>query len=304
MLNRRVFLRGASASLALTAGLGAYAFAIEPAFALDVTRYHVTPANWPAALTLKIAVIADIHACEPWMPASRIRAVAEVSNAMAPDLVVLLGDFNAGHPYVSRAVYPDQWAEALEGLRAPLGVHAILGNHDWWHGPVPGMRADEAEGVRRALRALGASVLENDAVRLSKDGQPFWLLGLGDQIAHPVRRGHFRGVDDLDRTVAKAKGDAPAILLAHEPFIFDRVPDRVALTLCGHTHGGQVNLPFAGPVLASRRYGPNRIYGHMVENKRHLVISAGLGTSILPVRFMRPPELVEVTVTGAAAPLT
>lgn len=303
MLNRRLFLQGTGAFAAASLGLGSYAFAIEPGLLLDVTRYRVTPASWPAALTLKIAVIADIHACDPWMPVDRIREVAGIANALDPDLIVLLGDFNAGHPYVTGAVYPDEWGEALSILRAPLGVHAILGNHDWWHGALPGMKSDGAESVRRALRAMGSTVLENDAIRLAKEGRPFWLVGLGDQMAHPLpRRGGFRGVDNLDLALAPLKDDAPAILLAHEPMIFDRVPKRVAVTLCGHTHGGQVNLPLAGPIAASVRYGANRVYGHMVENDRHLIISAGLGTSFMPVRFMRPPEVVEVTISGAAAP--
>lgn len=303
MLNRRLFLQGTGAFAAASLGLGSYAFAIEPGLLLDVTRYRVTPTSWPASLTLKIAVIADIHACDPWMPVDRIREVAGIANALNPDLIVLLGDFNAGHPYVTGAVYPDQWGEALSTLRAPLGVHAILGNHDWWHGALPGMKSDGAESVRRALRALGSTVLENDAIRLAKDGQPFWLVGLGDQMAHPLpRRGGFRGVDDLDVALAPLRDNAPAILLAHEPMIFDRVPKRVAVTLCGHTHGGQVNLPIAGPIAASVRYGANRVYGHMVENDRHLIISAGLGTSFMPVRFMRPPEVVEVTISGATAP--
>ena len=308
MLNRRLFLQGSSAFAVATAGLGGYAFGIEPGLLLDVTRYNVTPTSWPAALTLKISVIADIHACDPWMSVSRIREIVGISNAMAPDVVVLLGDFNAGHPYVTGAVYPDQWGEALEGLRAPLGVHAILGNHDWWHGALPGMRSDDGEAVRRALKALGAVVYENDAVRLSKDGQPFWLVGLGDQMAHPIRTpggrrwSGFHGVDNLDGALAKVRDDAPVVLMAHEPFIFDRVPKRVAVTLCGHTHGGQVDFPFLGPIIASRRYGPNRIYGHMIEDERHLIVSAGLGTSILPVRFRRPPEIVEVTISGPGAP--
>ena len=303
MLNRRLFLQGTGAFAAASLGLGSYAFAIEPGLLLDVTRYRVTPSSWPASLTVKIAVIADIHACDPWMPVDRIREVAGIANALNPDLIVLLGDFNAGHPYVTGAVYPEQWGEALSTLRAPLGVHAILGNHDWWHGALPGMKSDGAESVRRALRAVGSTVLENDAIRLAKDGQPFWLVGLGDQMAHPLpRRGGFRGVDDLDVALAPLKDNAPAILLAHEPMIFDRVPKRVAVTLCGHTHGGQVNLPIAGPIAASVRYGANRVYGHMVENDRHLIISAGLGTSFMPVRFMRPPEVVEVTISGAAAP--
>jgi predicted MPP superfamily phosphohydrolase len=300
MLNRRIFLKGSLAFSAATLGLGSYAFGIEPGLLLDVTRYTITPAGWPQGLTLRIAVIADIHACEPWMPVSRIREIVGIANAMAPDLVVLLGDFNAGHPFVTAAVYPDQWGEALADLKAPLGVHAILGNHDWWHGALPGMKSDEGEAIRRALRGLGSTVLENDAVRLQKNGQAFWLLGLGDQMAHRSSRYGFRGVDDLSGTLANLTDDAPAILLAHEPFVFDRVPKRVAVTLCGHTHGGQINLPIVGPTFAARRYGPDRVYGHMVEDDRHLVISAGLGTSIAPVRFMRPPEVVEVTITAPA----
>ena len=306
MLNRRLFLQGSAAFTAATLGLGGYAFGVEPGLLVDVTRYRITPKSWPDRLSLKIVVIADIHACEPWMPVSRIREIVAISNALKPDLVALLGDFNAGHPYVTGAVYPEQWGEALAALQAPLGVHAILGNHDWWHGALPSMRSDGGESVRRALRAAGASVMENDARRLTKDGQPFWVVGLGDQMAHVssqgTRRGAYRGVDDLEGSLGELTDTAPAILLAHEPFVFDRVPKRVAVTLCGHTHGGQVNLPVVGPVLANYRFGENRVYGHMIEDDRHLIISAGLGTSYLPLRFMRPPEVVELTIAGPGSP--
>lgn len=265
---------------------------------LDVTRYRISPRTWPSDLTLKIAIIADIHACEPWMPPARVRQIAEIANSMQPDLTVLLGDFNGGHRFVTGPVWPQQWAEALDVLRAPLGVHAILGNHDWWHGPLPGMRSDGAESVRRALKQMNATVLENDGLRLVKDGKPFWLLGLADQLAHKIARRRYRGLDRLGPTLKLVTDDAPIILLAHEPNIFHRVPDRVAVTLCGHTHGGQVNIPIAGPVIANERFGPDLVYGHMVHGDRHIVISAGLGTSILPVRFMRPPELVELTISG------
>jgi len=135
------------------------------------------------------------------------------------------------------------------------------------------------------------------------------VVGLGDQMAH--RYGgyrHFKGVDDLDGALGQVRndehGDAPVILLAHEPFIFRRVPARVSLTLCGHTHGGQVNLPIISSAYAKSRYGTDHIYGHILEDGRHMIISAGLGTSIAPVRFMRPPEVVEVSLgrTGANAP--
>lgn len=93
------------------------------------------------------------------------------------------------------------------------------------------------------------------------------------------------------------------ILLAHEPDIFRRVPDRVSLTLCGHTHGGQVNLPlFTNRLMHSHYFGFDLLYGHIVEGDRHLIISAGLGTSALPVRFMRPPEVVQLTIGGGTGP--
>ncbi|PPD45308.1 MAG: metallophosphoesterase [Methylocystis sp.] len=303
MISRRALLR-LPAGLALTGlGLGAYSVVIEPNFMLDVTRYRITPKSWPRNLALRVAVITDIHACEPWMPPARIRRIAELANALSPDIVVLLGDFSAGTHIVTGPVMPEQWAEALSVLKAPLGVHAVLGNHDWWHGPLPSDAPDGAEGARRALRHMGARVYENEALRLTKNGQPFWLLGLGDQMADYMgKRLGWRGHDDLGATLAAVTDDAPAILMAHEPFVFHRVPDRIALTLSGHTHGGQVNLPFVGPIAAELRYKTTHIYGHHVEGDRHLVISGGLGESILPVRFMRPPEIVEVIVESADVP--
>lgn len=303
MISRRALLR-MPAGLALAGlGVGAYSVVIEPNFLLAVTRYRVTPGGWPKGLRLRIAVITDLHACEPWMPVSRIRKIADVANALSPDLTVLLGDFSAGTHLVTGPILPEQWAEALSGLKAPLGVHAVLGNHDWWHGPLPEDPSDDGEGARRALGQMGAKIYENDALRLTKDGHAFWLLGLGDQMAFYMgKRIGWRGHDDLGATLGLLADDAPAILMAHEPFIFPRVPPRVALTLCGHTHGGQVNLPILGPIAAELRWGTPYVYGHYAENDRHLVISGGLGESILPVRFMRPPEIVEVTVEAPGAP--
>jgi len=192
---------------------------------------------------------------------------------------------------------PDDWGEALSVLKAPLGVYSVLGNHDWWHGALPGMPADGAEGVRRALRSAGIDVLENHALRVTKNGQPFWVAGLGDQIAEPKGPRLFSGRDDLAGTMAQIKGPGPIILLAHEPAIFRRVPDRVPLTLCGHTHGGQLNLPIFTKDFMRRHFG-DLVYGHIVQRDRHLIISAGLGTAHAPVRFMRPPEVVALTIGG------
>ena len=296
LINRRRFLKGAGAFGLATTGLGSYAFGIEPGLMLGVTPYEVAPPGWTAGLILRIAVIADIHACEPFMNAARIRGICELANSLQPDVTVLLGDFNGGHNFVTGPVVPEQWGEAVSVLKAPLGVYAILGNHDWWHGALPKFRSDDAESVRRGLYHARIKLLENDAVRLNKDGRPFWLLGIGDQISHRIKRGVYRGSDDLDGTLALIKDDAPAVLLAHEPFIFDRVPERVSLTLCGHTHGGQVNLPIIGAPFAQNRFGKNHVYGHVIEGGRHMIISAGLGTSIVPARFGRPPEIVMVDI--------
>jgi predicted MPP superfamily phosphohydrolase len=252
---------------------------------------------------LTIAVIADVHAGGPLMPAERIRAIAERTNQLQPDIVVLLGDFAASHKLMTRYVPPAEWAAALGVLRAPLGVHAILGNHDWWddrqaqrtgQGPVIG---------RRALEAVGIPVYENETVRLAKNGHPFWLAGLGDQLALIRSRRkkawrRFEGVDDLPGTLAKVTDDAPVILLAHEPDIFPYVPERVALTLSGHTHGGQVRLFGYSPRVPSR-YGNRFAYGHICEDERNLIVSGGLGCSILPVRIGVPPEIVMVHVSAA-----
>ncbi len=295
LITRRGMLLGSGSLAVGTAGLVSYAVAGEPMMTPCVTRYAVAPSRWPDRLVLRIAVVADIHACEPWMSAERVRGIAESTNALGADLILLLGDYNAGHKLVTGPVMPAAWAEALSVLRAPLGVFSILGNHDWWHGPVPGM-AGGPEEVRQALAGIGITVLENRAVALEKDGHRCWLAGLADQMAHWLAPHQTRGADDLHGTLAGVTDDAPLILLAHEPFVFRRVPDRVSLTLCGHTHGGQVRLPMIGaPFAPSRRY----IYGHIVENGRHMIISGGLGESGLPVRLGVPPEILHITLSGA-----
>jgi predicted MPP superfamily phosphohydrolase len=131
-------------------------------------------------------------------------------------------------------------------------------------------------------------VLENHAVRLGVDERRFWLAGLGDQMAKRLGNGRFEGVDDLPGTLAHIDTADPVILLAHEPDIFPEVPDRVALTLAGHTHGGQIRLPFVSP------HRGRFTYGHFVEARRHMIVSGGLGTSIVPVRLGVPPEIVRV----------
>jgi predicted MPP superfamily phosphohydrolase len=298
MISRRHFFRFIAGLGAFGASTTAYGFGIEPTLRLRVARYHLLPPKWPADFQLKIAVIADLHACDPWMSLEHIEAIVERTNALVAALIVMLGDYVAGHRHVRRFIPAGEWASVLAGLRAPLGVHAILGNHDWWDDKAVQREGEGTTAARRALEAAGIPVYENDAQRLSKAGRPFWLAGLGDQLAYlPARR--FRpvrriGVDDLAATLKKVTDDAPVILLAHEPDVAVRVPSRVVLQLSGHTHGGQVRLFGWSPVSPS---GQRLSYGHIRMNC-DVIVSGGLGCSIMPFRLGVPPEIGLVTLGG------
>src|SRR3954447_7549710 len=299
MISRRQFLRFIGGFGAFSASTAAYGFG-EPLLRLRVARYDITPKQWPADFELRIAVIADLHACDPWMSLERIEAIVEHTNALGADVIVMLGDYVAGHRRVTRYIPANEWAGVLAGLKAPLGVHAILGNHDWWEDKAVQREGQGPTVARRALEAAGIPVYENDARRLRKDGHPFWLAGLGDQLAYvPARR--FRpvrsiGVDDLAATLKKVPDNAPVILLAHEPDIAVRVPARVALQLSGHTHGGQVRLLGWSPVVPTRY--EKFAYGNSRENC-DVIVSGGLGCSIMPFRLGVPPEITLVTLGGA-----
>lgn len=280
----------------------AYAVGIEPMLLTEVKRYRFTPVGWPAGLQLRIVALADIHACRPWMEPDRIASLVEQANALEPDVIVLLGDYVSGMRYVTGWVHSSEWAAALSGLKAPLGVYSVLGNHDWWEDLAAQRTGRGPTIARKALEHVGIPVLENDVVRLEKDAEPFWIAGLADQIALVSRsdgRTRVKGLDDLPGTLAKVSDDAPVVLLAHEPDIFPSVPDRVALTLSGHTHGGQIKLFGYAPVVPSR-FGNRYAYGHVVEGERNLIVSAGLGCSIAPIRFGVRPEILAIELGGAS----
>lgn len=301
MLTRRRLI-GGLAGLALGGGaVGAYATVVEPGLRLRVQRWAVRPARWPAGLRLRIVALADLHAGGPHMPLARVQRIVEVANALEGDLGVILGDYGAGHPFVLDPVQPHLVARALAGFRARAGVFAVLGNHDWWD--------DMAEQRNRLGRCWWWDVLEDGGLRVlhnavapaDVDGRRIWVAGLGDQLAYqPIwHAGHRRllpagGLHDLERVAAATPDDgAPAILLAHEPDVFPVAPARFSVTLAGHTHGGQVRLFGWSPYVPSA-YGARYAYGHVREGGRDLVVSAGLGCSIAPVRFGAPPEITVV----------
>ena len=237
--------------------------------------------RWPDELAgLRVAVISDLHAGAPHVDEARIARLVAAVNRRRPDLVVLLGDFvdpdvKLGSPVTAEAV-----AERLAALRAPHGVIAVLGNHDWRYG---------GPGVAAALRAGGIEVLENAAVRAG----PLWVAGLADIRTR---------VPDVDAALEAALADVPArapvLLLSHDPDVFPSVPERVALTLSGHTHAGQVAIPRLRRGAIPSRYGERFARGHVMEDGRHLFVTAGVGTTGWPIRLLAPAEVVLLELHG------
>jgi uncharacterized protein len=291
MLTRRSFfkwLAGLTASGFLT---GTYAFAIEPGFRLNTTVYAFTPPKWTPGLKLRVVMLADPHCIEPYMPLSRWKKIIAAANALQPDLQLLMGDYIASHRFSTGRVTFEDVAEAALELKSNLGTFAIMGNHDWWEDKNASRNGLGVPHAQTVFTAAGLKVLDNEALQLRKDGSPFWLSGTNSSVA--IRKGHssFESRAALPQALAMVKDDAPIIHLAHEPDLFVDVPDRVSLTLSGHTHGGQIRIFGYSPVTPSS-YGNRFAYGHVIEEGRHLVISGGLGCSIMPVRFGVPPEIV------------
>ncbi|AUH33724.1 metallophosphoesterase [Paracoccus tegillarcae] len=295
MPTRRTVLRGLLGLFLAGLFVSAWAFFIEPALRLRVKRHRITRDDWTAA-PLRIAVIADLHVGEPFVTLRRVEKIVARTNALKPDLIVLLGDYAAGHRFITKPLAIADVAPRLARLTAPQGVFAILGNHDWWDDRAAQKRGGGPNLYATALEENGIPVLSNRAIRLDQ----IWLAGLEDQLAILGGARGLIGLDDLAGTMAQIGADgAPAILLAHEPDIFPQVPDRIALTLSGHTHGGQVRLFGWSPVVPSR-YGNRYAYGHVKEQGRDLVVSGGIGCSIAPVRLGVTPEITLIEITGTA----
>lgn len=243
---------------------------------------------------LRIAVFADPHAGGPQMPERRLWQAVDAANDVGADLIAVMGDYLADHAFVTRRVRMAEVARAVAALRAPLGVFAVMGNHDWRADPAALRRRRGPLSHAMALAEAGVAVLDNSARRIDAGGAAFWIVGIDSQQAFRRRRiTAGQGADDLPAALAQVTDDAPAILLAHEPDIFPEVPGRVALTISGHTHGGQIR-PGGRTMLVPSRFGSRYAYGHIREQGRDLVVSGGLGCSGVPIRWRRPPEITVI----------
>lgn len=267
-------------SLLLGALGGAWGCWLEPQ-RLVVSERELELPDWPKPLSgLRVALISDLHIGSPFWDLAALGRLVERCNAEKPDLVLLAGDYQINDIWGGVFVAAEPIAERLGALKAPLGVFAVLGNHDWWN---------DGERTRRAFAAHGIVVLEESVARLELRGSSFYVVGLADQMTRH---------SDPKAALAAVPPHAATLLLVHEPDVFATFPAlgiSPTLTLAGHTHGGQVWLPLLGRLVVPSDFGERYAYGHVVENGRHLFVTSGVGTSMLPVRFLVPPEIALLT---------
>lgn len=227
---------------------------------------------------LTIAHLSDLH-CGPYISAQHIRRTVAQTNHLQPDLVVITGDFAS-----KDALYIPICADELQALHARYGIFACMGNHDHW-------LSAGAKMVIESLQKAGITVLCNAAQPLSSKPETVWIAAVDDMLA----RQH-----DLERAMDTVPNDAPVILLAHEPDLADQAAQhakQIVLQLSGHSHGGQIRLPFVGaPVLP--QYAQRYPMGLYQVGKLKLYTSRGIGLVKPPVRFNCPPEIALLTLTS------
>ncbi len=270
----------ACAVAGLLALVGVWAVLIEPRW-LAYREIGHEVSSWQGPPGLKVAVASDWHFTTRalWRVTTVERATQIVAdiNAAKPDIVLLPGDFIASD-FAGASIGPAEEAVAavLGELKAPLGIYAVLGNHDWWH---------DGGKMRSALERRGIKVLENDAVALP--GTSLWIAGVGDDFT-----GHSRPAS----AVSKVPASAQVLVLMHDPASLMSLPPVQGLVVAGHTHGGQVALPFYGALVVPGAAPRAWAYGWVDHAGNRMYVTSGVGVSILPVRFNRRPEWAMITI--------
>jgi predicted MPP superfamily phosphohydrolase len=267
--------RFAAFVLLLTLAWGVF---VEPR-RLVVRHVELELPKWPKGVRpLRVALLSDLHVGSPHWGLERTRKLVDEVNAAKPELILLAGDYVIGGIPFGTPTDPEAIGAALRGLSAPLGVVAVLGNHDRQH--------DRAR-IRRAFEANGIVVLESEVHTFVRDGQAISIAGLANWGG--------KVFPSAKLAFDKAPPDATIIALVHEPDAVLKVGERPAITLAGHTHGGQVRFPLIGSPILPSDYGQRFAAGHIVDNGRQLFVTTGIGTSILPIRLGVPPEVVILT---------
>jgi len=251
------------------------AFMIRNAAAPPVQRnVTIEMSGLAGSRPLRIVLLGDMHVAKYGDSPERLRETVSRVADLHPDLVLLAGDFLADAILEPVPMRPN--VAPLEGLEAPLGVFAVLGNHDYLGG--------NPERLRFWLSRVGVRVLDNEAVRAG----PLTVVGISDDFS-----GHARLRPAL--LSAKRAGGTP-IVLTHSPDIIPDLPQNFELALAGHTHCGQVVLPLIGSFDTRSRFGLRYACGLVREGARTTVVTGGLGVSRLPFRLGAPPDFWVITV--------
>ena len=246
-----------------------------------VQRHALMLPGWPRfPRPLRIAFLSDFHLGSHTGDVARLTAIADEVVALTPDLVLFGGDYVNMQLFGGGRVPPRIIAGILSRIAAPCGRFGVLGNHDYVYG-----KAD----VAVAMRDAGIAMLDHGRETFAYENHGIDIVGLSDaHIAWP----------DGQALLANLAPDRPAIVLTHDPAHFAGVPAGPFLTLAGHTHGGQIRLPGIGALTNASAAPMHWTHGLVVDGGRHMIVTAGLGTSGVPLRIGVPPEFVVIDVTG------
>ena len=232
------------------------------------------PQGTPA---IRIALLSDIHVAGPDMPPSRLARIVSQVNDLRPDLVLIAGDLVSEKRYATHIYTAEEIVAPLGNLRAPMGTIVVPGNHDHWF---------DWLALRRQLQRNGITVLQNEATQRG----PLAIGGVDDAY---TRR------DDLSEVLRQLGTlDGGKLIVTHSPDIAPQVTSNVPLVLAGHTHCGQIRLPVVGTLATMSRYGDRFACGTIEEGGQTVIVGAGLGTSLVPIRFGTRAEIWMVEVVA------
>lgn len=259
-----------------------WAVVIEPRL-LVIREVNIESAAWPPERSpIRVALVADLHVGSPHNDLDRVDAIVSAVNARKPHIILLLGDYVSVSVVGGRPVAPESITPRLARLEAEAGVVAVLGNADWIF---------DGERIRQAIEAVGIAVLENAVAVFETDDGPVSVAGIADDSTRSP---------DVAGTLSTTEDNHPVIVATHDPAIFSEVSNGVVATFAGHTHGGQVSVPFLGALHVPGRAPRAWAHGHVALEGRQMYVSAGIGTSLLPMRFNMPPAIEIVTLRSAA----